>query len=109
MRICVIVIRSKETLLKLFEKATKEKPLCLSEKEVDIFKDALREVRGQDNEAGFNYKKPISYLSPMSGKEVTCYSQRREEMKKYNVREVPPEEYDNKLKDSGFYDRRQPA
>lgn len=50
--------------------------------------------------------KPISYISPMSGKEITDYAQRREEMKKYNVREVPPEEYGNKLKDLGFDERR---
>lgn len=60
--------------------------------------------------AGAPYvSKPFSYISPMSGKEITDQGQRREEMKKYNVREVPPEEYNNKLKDQGFYDRRHPA
>lgn len=65
---------------------------------------------------GFNFssgaapaiKKPICYVSPMSGKEITDYAQRKAEMKKYNVREVAPEEYNNKIKDLGFYDRRHP-
>lgn len=37
--------------------------------------------------------KDVTYKSPLSGKEVTSRSQRREEMKIYNVREVSPEEY----------------
>ncbi len=35
----------------------------------------------------------VTYKSPLSGKEVTSRSQRREEMKVYNVREVAPDEY----------------
>lgn len=56
----------------------------------------------------FYVNKPIEYVSPMSGKTVTCRNQRKEEMKKYNVREVAPEEYNKVLKDRGFYDRKHP-
>lgn len=35
----------------------------------------------------------VHYKSPLSGKEVTSRSQRREEMKVHNVREVDPTEY----------------
>ena len=35
----------------------------------------------------------VTYKSPLSGKEVTSRSQRREEMKVYGVREVDPSEY----------------
>jgi hypothetical protein len=35
----------------------------------------------------------VTYKSPLSGKEVTSRSQRREEMKIHNVREVDPSEY----------------
>ena len=37
--------------------------------------------------------KDVVYKSPLSGKEVTSRSQRREEMKQYGVREVDPSEY----------------
>jgi hypothetical protein len=35
----------------------------------------------------------VHYKSPLSGKEITSRSQRREEMKVHNVREVEPSEY----------------
>jgi hypothetical protein len=35
----------------------------------------------------------VTYKSPLSGKEVTSRSQRREEMKIHQVREVDPSEY----------------
>lgn len=35
----------------------------------------------------------VAYKSPLSGKEVTSRSQRREEMKVHNVREVDPSEF----------------
>jgi hypothetical protein len=35
----------------------------------------------------------VTYKSPLSGKEVTSRSQRREEMKVHQVREVDPSEY----------------
>ena len=35
----------------------------------------------------------VTYKSPLSGKEITSRSQRREEMKQYGVREVDPSEY----------------
>lgn len=37
--------------------------------------------------------KDVHYKSPLSGKEVTSRSQRREEMKVHNVREVEPSEF----------------
>ena len=37
--------------------------------------------------------KDVHYKSPLSGKEVTSRSQRREEMKVHNVRELDPSEY----------------
>lgn len=53
-------------------------------------------------------KKEFNYISPMSGKEISCHGKRREEMKKYGVREVAPDEYNKVLKDQGFYDRKHP-
>ena len=35
----------------------------------------------------------VTYKSPLSGKEITSRSQRREEMKAHGVREVAPDEY----------------
>ena len=35
----------------------------------------------------------VSYKSPLSGKEITSRSQRREEMKTFGVREVAPDEF----------------
>jgi hypothetical protein len=35
----------------------------------------------------------VTYKSPLSGKEVTSRSQRREEMKVHQVRELDPSEY----------------
>lgn len=61
-------------------------------------------VGGKNTSVFHDYK----YISPMSGKEITDRNQRKEEMKKFKVREVAPEEYNNKLKDLGFYDRRHP-
>ncbi|HEY1035006.1 MAG TPA: hypothetical protein VGE09_08495 [Pseudoxanthomonas sp.] len=37
--------------------------------------------------------KDVTYKSPLSGKEITSRSQRREEMKRHNVREVDPGEF----------------
>lgn len=37
--------------------------------------------------------KDVVYKSPLSGKEITSRSERREEMKRHNVREVDPGEY----------------
>lgn len=37
--------------------------------------------------------KDVVYKSPLSGREVTSRSERREEMKRHNVREVDPTEY----------------
>lgn len=70
-------------------------------------KEFLEGCCGLDFTAGGpSIGKPFAYISPMSGKEITDRAQRREEMKKYNVREVPPEEYGNMLKDRGFDERR---
>lgn len=35
----------------------------------------------------------VTYKSPLSGREITSRSERREEMKRHNVREVDPSEY----------------
>ena len=37
--------------------------------------------------------KDVTYKSPLSGKEITSRSERREEMKVHNVREVDPGEF----------------
>lgn len=37
--------------------------------------------------------KDVTYKSPLSGREITSRSERREEMKRHNVREVDPTEY----------------
>lgn len=37
--------------------------------------------------------KDVTYKSPLSGQEITSRSQRREEMKRHNVREVDPSEH----------------
>ena len=37
--------------------------------------------------------KDVNYKSPLSGREITSRSERREEMKRHNVREVDPTEY----------------
>ena len=37
--------------------------------------------------------KDVTYKSPLSGKEITSRSARREEMKVHNVREVAPDEF----------------
>ncbi len=37
--------------------------------------------------------KDVTYKSPLSGKEITSRSERREEMKRHNVREVDPSEH----------------
>lgn len=37
--------------------------------------------------------KDVTYKSPLSGREITSRSERREEMKRHNVREVDPSEY----------------
>ena len=37
--------------------------------------------------------KDVNYKSPLSGREITSRSERREEMKRHNVREVEPSEW----------------
>lgn len=66
--------------------------------------DASKKV-GIDFSNPFYAAKPMSYISPMSGKEITCPKQRKEEMKKYGVREVDPSEYRSMLRDRGFDER----
>lgn len=53
----------------------------------------------------------VTYMSPLSGREVTSRSQRREEMKQYGVREVDPSEYkptyrkkENAIRNGGEWD-----
>jgi len=88
-------------------KATKEKPIEVKDGEWDNFIEALYvDVKvGAGKVKGANITKPMSYISPMSGKEITCPSQRRQEMKEYGVREVDPSENREMLRDRGFDER----
>lgn len=102
------MVRSIAQMQQAWLKATKEKPIQIKEGEYDNFIKALR-LNEKINEGGVDapyVSKPMSYISPMSGKEVTCPKQRKEEMKKYGVREVDPSEYREMLKDRGFDERR---
>lgn len=87
--------RTGQELMEAFNCATKEAPLVLmSQKESDNYLNSLRECnKSSCQEPGayvtFGMKE---YESPLSGKLVTSKYERREEMKRFGVREVEPSE-----------------
>lgn len=94
-------LRTGKQLLRAFKKATAQKPLKLHPDEFRIlFDEQQRELRerkfiGKKIFADKNFYANMSmkeYISPLSGELITSKVARREEMKKFGVREVDPSE-----------------
>lgn len=74
----------------------------LTQEEWDALPKKKELFTGEPVYANYSIKE---YISPMSGKLITSKLERKEEMKKYGVREVDPSEYRSMLRDRGFDER----